>query len=143
MVSALRLSFTDASGFGREAFVGLDNYLRVFTDTDILRAIGNTVLYSLIFTPAAVIFALVMALALNHPRLPLRGFFRTSLFLPFIVSLAVAAFAWQYLLDPQVGLLNYWLSSFGLRIGNVSARSRCSRCRPWRSSPPGRASRST
>jgi multiple sugar transport system permease protein len=119
MVSAFRLSFTDASGFGQEAFVGLENYLRVFTDDDILRAMGNTVLYSLIFTPAAVIFALLLALALNHPRLPLRGFFRTWLFLPFIVSLAVAAFAWQYLLDPQVGLLNYWLGSFGLRIGNV------------------------
>lgn len=119
MVDALRLSFTDASGFGREAFVGLDNYLRVFTDDSIVRAMGNTVLYSVIFTPAAVIVALALALALNAPRLPLRGFFRTWLFLPFIVSLAVAAFAWQYLLDPQVGLLNYWLQAFGVRIGNV------------------------
>ncbi|MFT4030181.1 MAG: sugar ABC transporter permease [Protaetiibacter sp.] len=119
MLSALRLSFTDASGFGHEQFVGLDNYVRVFTDESIVRAMGNTVTYSLIFTPAAVLFALILALALNHPRLPLRGVFRTWLFLPFIVSLAVAAFAWQYLLDPQVGLLNHWLSSFGLRIGNV------------------------
>jgi multiple sugar transport system permease protein len=119
MIEALRTSFTDASGFGREQFVGLENYTRVFTDPDILRAMGNTALYSAIFTPAAVILALVLALALNHPRLPLRGFFRTWLFLPFIVSLAVAAFAWQYLLDPQVGLLNHWLQGVGLRIGNV------------------------
>ncbi|WP_308796528.1 carbohydrate ABC transporter permease [Agromyces silvae] len=119
MIDALRLSFTDASGFGREEFVGLENYLRVFTDPAIVRSMGNTILYAVLFTPTAVVVALVLALALNHPRLPLRGFFRTWLFLPFIVSLAVAAFAWQYLLDPQVGLLNHWLQSFGVRIGNV------------------------
>lgn len=119
MLEAFRLSFTDASGFGREAWVGLENYIVVFSDPTILRAMGNTVLYSLIFTPVAVAVALVLALALNNKSLPLRGFFRTWLFLPFIVSLSVAAFAWQYLLDPQVGLLNYWLSTFGLRIGNV------------------------
>lgn len=119
MLSALRLSFTDASGFGREKFIGLDNYAEVFTDPDILRAMGNTVLYTVMFTPLAVILALALALALNSPHLPFRGVFRTWLFLPFIVSLAVAAFAWQYLLDPQVGLLNYWLQGFGIRIGNV------------------------
>lgn len=119
MLEALRLSFTDASGFGREEVVGLDNYVRVFTDESIVRAMGNTLLYALIFTPTAVIVALVLALALNDQRLPFRGFFRTWLFLPFIVSLAVAAFAWQYLLDPQVGLLNYWLQAFGVQIGNV------------------------
>lgn len=119
MFSALRLSFTDASGFGREQYIGFDNYVEVFTDPDILRAMGNTVLYTVMFTPVAVVLALALAMALNSPKLPLRGVFRTWLFLPFIVSLAVAAFAWQYLLDPQVGLLNYWLQNFGIRIGNV------------------------
>lgn len=119
MLSALRLSFTDASGFGREDFVGVENYVRVFTDPQILGAMGNTALYTVLFTPIAVIVALVLALAIGSPHLPFRGVFRTWLFLPFIVSLAVAAFAWQYLLDPQVGLLNYWLQTFGVRIGNV------------------------
>lgn len=119
MFAALRLSFTDASGFGLEQWVGLENYIAVFTEPNILRAMGNTALYTIMFTPVVVLLALLLALALNSPRLPLRGAFRTALFLPFIVSLAVAAFAWQYLLDPQVGLLNYWLQSFGVRIGDV------------------------
>ncbi|RFA18233.1 carbohydrate ABC transporter permease [Subtercola boreus] len=119
MISALQLSFTDASGFGTPEFVGLDNYLRVFSDTEILQAMGNTALYSVLFTPTAIVVALVLALAINSPRLPFRGFFRSTLFLPFIVSLAVAAFAWSYLLDPQIGLLNYWLQAVGIRIGNV------------------------
>ncbi len=119
MVSALRLSFTDASGFGHEEFVGFDNYARVFSDPDILNAVGNTLVYTVLFTPTAVLSALVLALVLNNPRLPFRSFFRTALFLPFIISLAVAAFAWSYLIDPQVGLLNYWLSTVGIRLGNV------------------------
>jgi len=119
MISALRLSFTDASGFGKEEWVGFENYARIFTDPVILNAVVNTALYALLFTPTAVALALALALLLNDPRLPFRGFFRTSLFLPFIVSLAVAAIAWAYLIDPQVGLLNYWLGTAGIRIGNV------------------------
>jgi len=119
MISALRLSFTDASGFGAENWVGLDNYIRVFTDPDILEAVVNTLWYTVLFTPTAVIGALLLALALNSPRLPLRGAFRTALFIPFVVSLAVAAFAWSYLLDPRLGLLNYWLQGFGIQLGDV------------------------
>lgn len=119
MLSAFRLSFTDSSGFGRESWVGFENYATVFTDPAVLRALGNTALYATLFTPTAVIVALVLALALNHPRLPLRGAFRTALFLPFVVSLAVAAFAWSYLLDPQIGLLNHWLRGAGIQLGNV------------------------
>jgi multiple sugar transport system permease protein len=119
MLSALRLSFTDASGFGQEEYVGLDNYVRVFTDPDVLQAMGNTAYYALLFTPTAIIAALLLALLVNHRRLPARGAFRTALFLPFIVSLAVAAFAWSYLLDPQIGLLNHWLGVFGIQLGNV------------------------
>ncbi|PZE92126.1 sugar ABC transporter permease [Curtobacterium sp. MCLR17_039] len=119
MLSALRLSFTDASGFGDPSFIGFANYVRVFTDPDVLRSIGNTALYSVLFTPVAIVVALVLALVLNHPALPFRGFFRSALFLPFIVSLAVAAFACSYLLDPQIGLLNHWLQLVGIRLGNV------------------------
>ena len=119
MLSALRLSFTDASGFGKEQWVGFENYARIFTDPVIINAVVNTALYAVLFTPTAVALALALALLLNDPRLPFRGFFRTALFLPFIISLAVAAIAWTYLIDPQVGLLNYWLGTAGIRIGNV------------------------
>lgn len=119
MLSALRTSFTDASGFGEAEWVGFDNYVQVFTDPDLLNAVVNTLWYSVLFTPTAVLAALGLALALNSPRLPFRGFFRTALFVPFVVSLAVAAYAWTYLIDPQVGLLNHWLSGLGLQLGNV------------------------
>ncbi|HWU47703.1 MAG TPA: sugar ABC transporter permease [Humibacter sp.] len=119
MVSALRLSFTNSSGFGLEQWVGFGNYVQIFTDPRILGTLGTTALYAVLFTPTALIGSLALALLLNNPRLAGRGFFRTALFVPFIVSLAVAAFAWSYLLDPQVGLLNYWLRALGIQLGNV------------------------
>ncbi|MBD3777828.1 MULTISPECIES: sugar ABC transporter permease [unclassified Cellulomonas] len=119
MLSALQMSFTDASGFGQAEWVGLENYARIVTDPDIRDAVGNTVLYAVLFTPTAVVVALALALLLNDPRLPLRGLFRTALFLPFIISLAVGALAWSYLIDPQVGLLHYWLRGLGIDLGNV------------------------
>ena len=119
MLSALRLSFTDASGFGAVEWTGLDNYVRVFTDPDILDAVTNTAIFTLLYTPTAVGSALLLALMVNNSTTWFRSFFRTALFLPFIVSLSVGAFAWSYLLDPQVGLLNYWLNGAGIQLGNV------------------------
>jgi multiple sugar transport system permease protein len=119
MISALRLSFTDASGFGREEWVGLSNYATVFTDPDIWGAVTNTVLYTVLFTPTAVVAALALALLLNSPHMPFRSFFRTALFMPFVVSFAVAAFAWGYLIDPQVGLATHWLRGLGFQMENV------------------------
>lgn len=119
MLSALRTSFFESSGFGSETFVGLGNYVQVFIDPMFLRAFANTALYALLFVPAAIVVSLLLALVMNSRGVPLRGLFRSALFFPFIVSLAVAAFAWQYLLDPQVGLLNYWLQGVGIHLGNV------------------------
>lgn len=119
MVSALRLSFTDASGLGGENWVGLANYVRIFTDPRILGTLVTTAYYTVLFAPLAIAAALLLAMLLNNRRLFARGFFRTALFLPFVVSLAVAAFAWTYLIDPQVGLVSYWLQGLGIHLGNA------------------------
>ena len=119
MIAALRTSFFESSGFGPETWVGLGNYTSIFTDPLLLKAMANTALYAVLFTPVALVVALGLALLVNDPRLPFRGLFRSVLFLPFIVSLAVAAFAWGYLIDPQVGLLNFWLRGAGIQLGNV------------------------
>lgn len=119
MISAFMTSLTDSSGFGTSNFIGLDNYARAFSDPNIWRTLTNTVQYVVLFTPTAVGLALLLALLLNTPSLPFSGMLRSALFLPFIVSLSVAAFAWTYLLDPNVGLVNYWLSNVGIRLGNV------------------------
>jgi multiple sugar transport system permease protein len=56
---------------------------------------------------------LFFAVLLNR-KMPLRAFARTAIFLPVVLGLAVVAIAWSFLLDPNIGLLSYWLSKVGI-----------------------------
>jgi len=122
-IRAFWLSLTNSSGLNRGNFVGLSNYARVFTSSDALRAIWNTIAYALLYIPAVIVVALAVALLLNRKDLPLRGFFRTAIFLPFVISMAVAALVWNFLIDPNLGLIPYWLSKIGIHMGDVLSNS--------------------
>lgn len=116
MYRALRISFMDYSVFGASEWIGLENYTTLVSDPGFRNALGNTLYYAGITTPASVALALGLALLLNQ-RIPARGFFRASIFLPVVTSLAVVAIAWTFLLDPNIGLLQYWLEKAGVRSG--------------------------
>lgn len=113
MGQAIYLSFTDYNLIRAAEWVGWSNYVELFQDPSFWNAFGNTILYALVVTPATVILALVVALMLNQ-RFVGRAFSRTAIFLPFIVSLGIIAIAWAFLLDPNIGLLSYWLSLVGI-----------------------------
>ncbi|WP_460947631.1 carbohydrate ABC transporter permease [Okibacterium endophyticum] len=111
------VSLTDDTGFGSAEFVGLDNFARVVSDERFGNALLNTLVYTVGTAPASIAAALLLAIVLNR-RLPLRGFFRAAIFLPFIASLGIISIAWSYMLDPQIGFVAAWLSELGMPIGN-------------------------
>lgn len=117
LFQSLLTSFTNDSGFGNAAWVGIDNYVRLTQDTRFLNALGNTLLYSAVVVPASIAVALGIALLLNT-RIPLRGFFRAVIFLPFVTSLGISSIAWWAILNPQIGIVTVWLESIGLSLGN-------------------------
>jgi len=117
MIDALRISFYDYSGFGSNEWIGLENYRELVSDDTFRNALGNTLVYAGIATPVSVGLALLFALLLNQ-KLPAIGFFRTAIFLPVVISLGIAAIAWTFLLDPNIGLVSYWLDRLGLSTGN-------------------------
>lgn len=118
MFEAFRLSWTDASGFGAEAYVGFNNYVEAVRNPNVAASLVNTGKYAVMFTPAVIGLGLGAALLVNREDLPFRGLVRTILFLPFVVSLVVGALAWQFLVDPHVGLLSYWMSQLGRPLGD-------------------------
>ena len=118
-VQALITSFTDASGFGDPAWIGLDNYIEALGSAPVQRALLNTFLYAVMYAPGVILAGLCAALLLNRDDIPFRGFFRTAIFLPFVISMAVASIAWSFLLDPNLGLVTYWASLVGLDLGDV------------------------
>jgi multiple sugar transport system permease protein len=94
-------------------FNGLDNYLRLFKDA----AFRNAIWVTLYFTVVAVVFELVvgLAIALLLSR-DVRGswFFRSAVVFPLMVSDIVAAVIFSTLLDPTLGTVNYFLGQLGL-----------------------------
>lgn len=112
MIQSAYLSFTDYSLLSPAQWVGLDNYKELFSDPAVHNALGNTLLYAVVVTPVTVALALALALFLNQ-KLMARDFTRTAVFLPFIVSLGIIAIAFSFLMDPNIGLVSYWLSKVG------------------------------
>lgn len=113
MTQALYLSFTDYDVLTPARWVGLANYRELLQDEAFRRALTNTVYYAAVTTPVSVALALGSAILLNR-RFALRSLARVAIFLPVVVGLAVVAIAWSFLLDPDIGLLSYWMGKVGL-----------------------------
>ncbi|WP_066586569.1 carbohydrate ABC transporter permease [Cellulomonas timonensis] len=113
MVQSLYFSFTDYNRIQAARWVGLDNYAELLGDSNVWNALGNTALYTAVVTPVTVALALAAALYLNN-AMAFRGFTRTALFLPFVVSLGIIGIAFSFLMDPNIGLVSHWLSKIGI-----------------------------
>ena len=92
-------------------WIGLDNYIRIFTkDTVFTKALGVTCYFALVGTPLKVIFALIVALILNHKSKAI-GLYRAVYYLPSIIGGSVAvAILWRRLFESN-GTLNAILST--------------------------------
>lgn len=98
---------------GSQRFVGLDNYVKVFTDSTFREVALNTVLLTVGSVLIAVFLGLLLALLLNRAFLG-RSVVRTLLITPFLITPVAAALLWKtVLLDPTYGLVNFVLGPFG------------------------------
>ncbi len=108
----LSLHGTDIIG-GQGAFVGLDNYARLFRDPQFAKTVAVTGGFTLLTVIPSMLIALTIALLLQGR---LRGikFFRSAFALPFAFSVATASVIFQVLYNPASGVLNGMLSFVGL-----------------------------
>jgi multiple sugar transport system permease protein len=94
-------------------YVGLANYVALFTD----ERFGWAVLRTLYFTLLAVVFPVGLGIAAAlafHRKFPLRGLARTIFILPMMATPVAVALVWTMMFHPQLGVLNYLLTSMGL-----------------------------
>ena len=94
-------------------FVGLENYLRLFTDETARKALTNTLSFSVVVVPCQTIIALIIASVLNS-KIRGRTTFRAIFFLPMVVAPAAVAMVWKWIFNSQYGIINTLL---GLDIG--------------------------
>lgn len=109
---SLYLSFTSAKE-GVTSFVGLGNYVRLLKDPVFYLALRNTFFILIIQVPVMLILALALASILNNPKIKLRGFFRTAIFLPCVTSLIAYTILFKMLFSFD-GLVNKTLLALHL-----------------------------
>jgi multiple sugar transport system permease protein len=112
-VWAFILSLQQWNGFSDPKPVGAANYTEMLSDSDLWESVAHTVLYVILFVPSSVLLGLFLAVALNR-RIRLMGFYRTAIFVPFVVSAATTGVLTNYLFDQQFGIVNNVLRSLGL-----------------------------
>lgn len=103
---------------GGRDFVGLANYRELFADERFWNSVWNTAYFTLASVPACIAVALGLAL-LCVTKLRGLSFFKAVFFLPVITSFAVISIIWGFLMDPDIGLLSYYLKSIGLNMPDV------------------------
>ncbi|WP_148254278.1 sn-glycerol-3-phosphate ABC transporter permease UgpA [Aidingimonas lacisalsi] len=102
----------DPFGLGRE-FVGFENFSRVLTSGEYLRAMGVTALFSATVALGAMGLALLLAVQADRVIHGASGY-KTLLIWPYAVAPAVAGVLWMFMFDPNLGLLSAGLESLGI-----------------------------
>ena len=95
-------------------FVGVDNYVTLFGDSDFWQALANTGIFAAVGVPAVVVLSLAVALLLNRSDHAFFRVLRSFYFLPAITAIVAISLIWGYLYNTQFGFLNYLLSIVGV-----------------------------
>lgn len=109
------LSFFDWNLLSDGTFVGANNFIRLFSDSRLAAVYGSTTFMALAILAINIVIGLILAVLLETkmPRF-IRGFFRLSFLFPFVISSSAVALIWRFLLNKDLGLVNYWLGLLGI-----------------------------
>ena len=105
--------------FNISEFVGLDNYAHLLGDARFWNSLFNTFYFTVISVSLELAFGLLIALAI-HRAFPGRGMIRAALLIPWIIPTVVSAKMWQWIYNPDFGIMNFLLRECGLLSENVN-----------------------
>lgn len=106
-------ALTNWDGLSRDYdFVGFENFVRIFTTSNSLRALWMTLLFAAVITILQNGIGLLLALGVNS-GLKSQNFLRVVFFAPVVITPVVVAYLWKFLLTPN-GAINSVLATFGL-----------------------------
>ena len=105
--------FTEYSGMGQAKWIGLENYKALMHDSSFGRSLLNSLLLAIGFICIQHPIAILVAAVLDKLAGKAEGFFRCVYFIPNVISVAVIAYLWKFIYNPDFGLLNNILSAFG------------------------------
>ena len=114
ILASLLMSFTDYPILGSPTFIGFNNYKTLLNDELVWHSLGVTLRYAALTVPLRVVGGYLLALLLNQK---VRGlsFWRMAFYLPSIVPVVATSYLFAWLLERDLGLVNYLLSFLGIQ----------------------------
>jgi len=109
----LLLSFTQFN-LRSIAFIGIQNYINLFTDSFFLISLRNTAVYTFFTLVFTMVLSLLAAVFLNQ-RIFGKSLFRTCFFLPYVTSMVAVSMVWFWMYEPSHGVINKVLGLFGIQ----------------------------
>ena len=122
VVYAIYLSLFRNRLVGGNSFVGLENYLQVFTDAQFWESFARVALFLAVQVPIMLLLALGAALAIDSARLYGAGIFRIVIFLPYAVPAVVAVLMWGFIYGNNFGLAANLNDAVGFTLVTPFAR---------------------
>lgn len=117
LLRTLQMSFQKTKIGRIPEWIGLENYIRLFTDGTFWPALYTTTVFTIGSVLAQLALGMAMALLLVGPATRLRGVVRTLFLLPMVLSPVVVGIVWRSLFNPQFGWVNMVT---GLKLGWLS-----------------------
>jgi len=99
--------------FLRLKFIFLDNYAQLMKDEGFWRSMKFTLLFIAVAVPLEMIIGTAFAIVL-YMKLPVRGFLRTCVLIPWVIPSAISAKIWQLIYDYSYGFANFLITAFHL-----------------------------
>lgn len=126
VVLGMIYSFFDYD-FSSITFNGVENFIKIFTDTGFITSIGITFIIAAFTMPATVGISLGIAAVIDKTKKRTQAILKACFFIPAVVSQVAIAISWKYMFNPSYGFINYVLNATGLAsvdwLGNpVNAR---------------------
>lgn len=95
---------------GAREFIGLENYVLILTDGVWWRAIGVTVLITVVTVAVELVLGFALAMVMHRALTTLRPVLRTAILVPYAIITVVSAFAWLYAFQLESGFVNSWFN---------------------------------
>lgn len=113
IVLSIYYGFTDYSGMGTYNFIGLENYKNLFRDPVFWTALRNSLFLAIGFICIQHPLAMLVAVKLDKLQGKAEGIFRCIYFIPNVISVAVIAYLWKFIYNPNFGLIQKVLGIIG------------------------------
>ncbi len=118
LIETLRLSFYNLVE-GKLAFVGLGNFVTLFSDPrlshDFWNALVNNILFFIIHMLVQNPVGIAIAAMLSVPKLRFAAFYRSAIFVPTLLSFVIVGFIWKLILSPIWGIAPTLMDLVGLK----------------------------